>query len=376
MINFNWNQTASAVYGNDTISRQTGYLAQNVESIFPELVVTNKEGYKEVNYSALGLYAVEGVKELSLHDASTTAMLHTITSAINIKDASSSVPSISIDTSGNVGIGTTSPLAVLHVFSNATGTVARFENKDGYCEINPSEHSLSCTSDDGFRTDVHLIDSTSTASSSDILATTASTTLEKLSALHVVSYVLSSDVASSTHTGLVMDEIKTLFPDLVKVDTDGVATLSYTNFIPYIIESIKTLTTKIQLLANAITDIGNSLTTHTVHSDTVCVKRTDGTESCINGDQLDKILQSGLFGVSSASASTNTPSPTDTSSTTTSTSISTSTPDTTSRTTEVLPPPTDTTSVATDTTTPVDTTSVITDSSTSIQPTDTSTTTP
>jgi hypothetical protein len=78
VVNFTWNDTAATLYANSTVETQIGYIAQNVESIFPELVVTNKQGYKEVNYSGLTLYAIRGMGELALLHASTTQTLNTL----------------------------------------------------------------------------------------------------------------------------------------------------------------------------------------------------------------------------------------------------------------------------------------------------------
>lgn len=43
VVKYNWNQTAEQTYHNDTSATQIGYLAQNIESLFPELVSTNTE---------------------------------------------------------------------------------------------------------------------------------------------------------------------------------------------------------------------------------------------------------------------------------------------------------------------------------------------
>jgi hypothetical protein len=48
---------------------QTGLIAQNVEQIFPELVITNKDGYKSVNYIGLIPHLIEAVKELDQRTA-------------------------------------------------------------------------------------------------------------------------------------------------------------------------------------------------------------------------------------------------------------------------------------------------------------------
>ena len=45
-------------------SRQIGFIAQDVEKIFPELVKTDDKGYKSMNYSKVVTVLVESVKEL------------------------------------------------------------------------------------------------------------------------------------------------------------------------------------------------------------------------------------------------------------------------------------------------------------------------
>ena len=44
--------------------RASGLIAQEVEAVFPELVVTGADGYKAVNYSTLPLLTIQAVKEL------------------------------------------------------------------------------------------------------------------------------------------------------------------------------------------------------------------------------------------------------------------------------------------------------------------------
>ena len=45
-------------------SRAYGLVAQDVEQVLPELVVTNEDGYKAVDYSKLPLLTIQAVKEL------------------------------------------------------------------------------------------------------------------------------------------------------------------------------------------------------------------------------------------------------------------------------------------------------------------------
>lgn len=47
-------------------SRQIGYVADDVQSVVPQLVVTDKEGYLGVSYARAAVIAAEAVKEHKL----------------------------------------------------------------------------------------------------------------------------------------------------------------------------------------------------------------------------------------------------------------------------------------------------------------------
>jgi len=64
-ITYNWNDVARDVNKVDTSVTNYGLLAQNVESVFPELVSTDSNGFKQVNYSRLPLYLLKSLQELS-----------------------------------------------------------------------------------------------------------------------------------------------------------------------------------------------------------------------------------------------------------------------------------------------------------------------
>ncbi|GLR18722.1 tail fiber domain-containing protein [Portibacter lacus] len=59
-----WNQDAFP-QKNFNDDRQIGVIAQEIEAIFPEMVMTDDDGYKSVDYSRLTPVLVEAVKELS-----------------------------------------------------------------------------------------------------------------------------------------------------------------------------------------------------------------------------------------------------------------------------------------------------------------------
>ncbi|MDW3209909.1 MAG: tail fiber domain-containing protein [Reichenbachiella sp.] len=62
---YNWNKLAEKQKGIKNKEEQVGVLAQELEAVFPQLVKTDDEGYKSVNYAALTAVLIEAVKELS-----------------------------------------------------------------------------------------------------------------------------------------------------------------------------------------------------------------------------------------------------------------------------------------------------------------------
>lgn len=54
----------SFIYNNDeTGKKQLGFIAQEIEELYPELVTTNEDGYKSVSYANLTAVLLEGIKE-------------------------------------------------------------------------------------------------------------------------------------------------------------------------------------------------------------------------------------------------------------------------------------------------------------------------
>ena len=66
---------------------QIGLIAQEVEKIFPELVVTNIDGYKSVDYSKLTPILVEAIKELKAENEKLAAKNASLNVSIDILEA-------------------------------------------------------------------------------------------------------------------------------------------------------------------------------------------------------------------------------------------------------------------------------------------------
>lgn len=68
-VRYGWRPYALADHG-PSDGASTGLVAQEVERVLPELVTTDADGYKSVNYGRLPLLAVQSIKELKArHDA-------------------------------------------------------------------------------------------------------------------------------------------------------------------------------------------------------------------------------------------------------------------------------------------------------------------
>ena len=62
-VNYDWRKEEFPEQ-NFTTQRQTGFIAQELEAIYPEMVATDGNGYKSVDYARLTPVLVEALKEL------------------------------------------------------------------------------------------------------------------------------------------------------------------------------------------------------------------------------------------------------------------------------------------------------------------------
>lgn len=238
-----------------------------------------------------------------------------------------------LDENGDVGIGTTTPLFLLHIGNNAVvGTVARFENSSGTCDINPTSSSLSCSSDMNLKKNITLLADNSAWSFNSNITVDNQSILTKVLALTPVAYNWKTENdTEAKHDGFIAQDVRQLFPDLVSQDRmSGLLSLNYTGLIPYTIEAIKEMNVNITDIADltktntwrdalltwlgsATNGIKNIFSTQ-VTTQNLCVG-TDADKTCITKAQLDQLLQQQQVSapvittssVSTDSSSTNTP---------------------------------------------------------------------
>jgi hypothetical protein len=79
-VTFDWNknsETIGATTGND----QIGVVAQEIESVIPQLVSTSQDGYKSVDYTKLTAVLIEAVKELKEQNQTLMERIETLESS-------------------------------------------------------------------------------------------------------------------------------------------------------------------------------------------------------------------------------------------------------------------------------------------------------
>ena len=143
---------------------------------------------------------------------------------------------------GDVGIGTTTPGTTLHVYQTTDGNTATIQDSDGTCVLNPEASgtgSWACSSDIALKKDILDL----------------SGGLTTILALRPVNYTVR--VNDESGTGFIAQEVETVLPNLVSVLPDGYKGLAAGGMMPYVVQAIKELNTKMEQM-NTSTNLGVS----------------------------------------------------------------------------------------------------------------------
>lgn len=145
-----------------------------------------------------------------------------------------------INTQGNVGIGTTSPQYLLQVGSAsvASGTVARFQNANGTCDINPTTNTLACSSDERLKKNI----------------TPMTDDLAKVMDLQPVYFNWNAESAGTPeHPGFIAQQVRQVMPEVVSTDpTTGLLSIGYSGLVPAVVSAMQQMQAEITTLQGGL----------------------------------------------------------------------------------------------------------------------------
>ncbi len=148
---------------------------------------------------------------------------------------------------GNVGIGTTSPQYLLQVGnSSVSGIVARFQNSNGTCDINPTTNTLACSSDERLKKDI----------------TPMGDELSEVMQLQPVYFNWNGEATGTPeHPGFIAQEVQQVMPAVVSTDpTTGLLSIGYSDLVPAMARAMQQMQAEITTLQGGIS--GNATTSN------------------------------------------------------------------------------------------------------------------
>ena len=206
-------------------------------------------------------------------------------------------PSTAVST-GNVGIGTTSPYALLSIsnsktttagtplFSiasttNGTATTTVFSvastgdvtingSSGGTCVIGNGAGATLCTSDERLKTNITAIPNA----------------LHDIEQIKGVTFNWADPTKNQNQfIGVIAQDVQKVFPQAVATLGDGYLAVDYGALVAPLIEAVKELAGKVSSLTATVAGFAETFTTNHL-----CVNKTDGSSVCITGDQLNTLL--------------------------------------------------------------------------------------
>ncbi len=203
--------------------------------------------------------------------------------------------STSAISTGNVGIGTTTPYSRLTVWGTDTASTSPF------AVVNSASTTVFAVFDNGNATySGSIYQSSDQRLKTDILSLDASSSLADIEGLNPVSYTR-LDQEDGTNLGFIAQQVQQIFPELVSTTSataltpNGTLTLNYVGLIAPMVKAIQALGTEIASLEQTVASFAQSFTTNILTANTgnfqkLCVQKSDGTSVCVTGDQLATVL--------------------------------------------------------------------------------------
>ncbi len=148
---------------------------------------------------------------------------------------------------------------------------------------------LNCSSDERLKTNI----------------TGLSSVLETLQNIETVTYNWKANPNGNQQIGFIAQNLEQYFPEMVREGHDGYLQVNYATMTPILTKAIQELDLKlvdIQTLSdetflsrmrNWFADAGNGITkffAKEIYTEQICVAKSDGTDFCINGDQLESVM--------------------------------------------------------------------------------------
>ncbi|MDP3779301.1 MAG: tail fiber domain-containing protein [bacterium] len=235
-------QISDGVDNNTYVTTKFGLSDDNIIRFF-----TNSLERMRVDNS--GLLSVNNfanlTTQLSVKGNSTNDLLEALTSGGSM--------ALKVLANGNVGVGTAAPATALHVKIATDGAPVRFEDSNGYCEINPVTTTWSCTSDETQKTNIVTMDDT----------------LYGILGLNPVNFDWKNQVATTTEGardkrfGLIAQEVEALFPHLVTTDENGLKSVAYGGLTTLVVKAMQDQFGGLQGLAVSATNVSDMFSSTT-----------------------------------------------------------------------------------------------------------------
>jgi hypothetical protein len=198
---------------------------------------------------------------------------------------------------GKVGIGTTTPYARLEVWGPDSGATTT-----AFSVVNNASTTAFAVYDNGNATYAgSIFQSSDQRLKTAITPLDASSSLAAIEALTPVSYTRIDQPGSGQNLGFIAQAVQTIFPQLVSTTSataltpDGTLTLNYVGLVAPMVRAIQALAGQVSSLAATVAGFAQSFVSQNITATQhLCVKKSDGSNVCITGDELNTLLnQSG-----------------------------------------------------------------------------------